>query len=315
MIFYKNRPILACAVLLYLAMSIHAISAQEDTDDTMDLLSELDQIQDYKPQPVIATFKSTRILATQSIERVQKDQLHFRISHLFGAMDGVSNLFGLDQLNNMHFSFEYGLTDAIQFGFFRSNKPDVLYALTGKYSIARQTIGDKGSFPLSISFYTELDIVTSQLFPEQRDRNFTGRLTYLNQILVARKINTEFSLQLSPTWVHRNLTTDPLDPNDVFALAVGGRYSVSRSTSVNIDYVYTLPTFERYNPKANGLVVGIDVETGGHVFQLFVTNASSLNIAQLALNQNQAFGMNNIRFGFSMLREFSVGKKSEKVEE
>lgn len=277
------------------------INAQED-----DLFSELDAITEEGDHEVIAAFKSTRLMLGQSIERVRKDQLHFRISHLFGKILGIQNFFGLDNLSNMHLSFEYGVTDYIQVGLSRANKPDVTYMGTLKLSLLRQKTG-KQSFPFSLSYFGSADIKSGSYAIQERDEYFEGRLDYVNQILLGSKINDEISLQISPTYVHRNLTDFNDEPNDIFSVGLGGRYLFSRSMSVNVEYYYTIPTFDTHDATNNMLTIGFDLETGGHVFQLYFSNASVMHPGKFAINQNgDFFGERDIHFGFSMLRTFNL---------
>ncbi len=273
-----------------------------------DLFNELDNITINKKtnNEVIATFKSTRLLLGQSIERVRKGQLHFRVSHVFSKIKGIDNFFGLDNLNNMHLSFEYGLTNYIQFGLARSNKPDKTYSGNLKLSLLRQKSG-KRKTPLSISYYGNVDYKSRNYAPEERDKNFEGRIDYINQILFSRKMGDHLSLQLSPTWVHRNLTEEIDDPNEIYSIGVGGRYLLSGSISVNMEYFYTLPTFDSYDIKKDTFSIGLDIETGGHVFQLFFTNAFALHPGKFAINQSGDFFTNrDINFGFSLLRTFKI---------
>ena len=289
---------------LFCCLSIHAMISQE----TEDLFSELDQMTTQESNEVIATFKSTRLIIGQSTERVRNEQLHLRISHVFGEIKGIDNFFGLDNLNNMHISLEYGLTDNIQLGIMRSNKPDKTYSSTIKWSALRQKTG-KHPFPFSLSYYGNIDVKTRTYTPEARDKNFTGRIDYINQLLIARKISQQVSLQIAPTWVHRNLTNANDEPNNVYSIGIGGRYLFSRSTSVNLEYYYALPTFESNTLNQNTLTLGFDIETGGHVFQLYFTNAIALHPGKFAINQSNNFFDREINFGFSILRAFNVGKK------
>ncbi len=292
-------------VILTLLLSFSFMNGQGDDDD---LFAELDAISETETSDeVIAAFKSTRLMLGQSTERVRKDQLHFRISHMFGKINGIDNFFGLDDILNMHFSFEYGLTDKIQLGLIRSNKPDKTYSLSSKFTLLRQTI--KSEMPISLSYYASIDIKTREYFPEERDDYFKGRLDYVNQILISRKMNDKLSLQLSPTWVHINLTDNIEDPNDVISIGVGGRYLITKSTSINVEYFRTLNRFETYDPSHDALTFGVDIETGGHVFQLFLSNAYALHPGKFAINDNPPFfNGRNINFGFSILRAFNLRK-------
>ena len=291
----------ALPVTLILLFNCHTyLAAQED-----DIFSELDNITEEGNHEVIAAFKSTRLMIGQSIERVRKDQLHFRISHVFQKILGVQNFFGLDNLNNMHLSFEYGLSDFIQVGLARENV-DRTYSGTLKLSLFRQKTG-KNSFPLSMSYYLSVDIKSIDYTPMERDLYLEGRFDYVNQLLIGSKITDEISLQIAPTWVHRNLTDSVDEPNEIYSVGAGGRYLFSRSMSVNAEYYYTIPTFDAHDATKNMFTIGFDLETGGHVFQLYFTNANFLHPGKFALNQNGNFFKDrDINFGFSMLRAFNM---------
>ena len=298
-------------LFFFLYISFQAQDLDNSDSETDDLFKELDNITIEEDSDVIATFKSTRILLGQSTERVKQRQLHFRISHVFGKIEGISNFFGLDNINNMHLSFEYGLTDYIQLGLLRSNKPDKTYSISLKLSALRQKTGKK-SFPFALSYFGSVDIKTREYFPKERNDNFEGRLEYVHQLLLSRKFSEKLSLQLSPTLVYRNLTETKNDPNSIYSIGIGGRYLISRSISINAEYYYTLPTFDIEDPEKNTLAFGLDIETGGHVFQLYFTNAFALHPGKFAINQSgDFFNKREINFGFSILREFSFTKKNK----
>lgn len=288
-------------LLTSFAILMHMIMLSQEKD----VFDELDDLTIKESSEVIATFKSTRVMLGQSTERVKEDQLHFRISHVFSKIKGIDNFFGMDNINNMSMSFDYGLTDYIQLGLARSNKPDKTYSGSVKLSAIRQQKGET-NFPVAISYYTGMDIKTREYTPVERDENVQGRFDFINQLLVSRKVNEKLSLQLSPTWVHRNLTDDLEEPNDVYSLGMGARYLVSGSISLNAEYFYTIPTFDIHETANDAFTVGLDVETGGHVFQIYFTNAFALHPGKFAINQNGDFFNRDINFGFSLLREFSL---------
>ncbi|PHS07562.1 MAG: hypothetical protein COA88_08545 [Kordia sp.] len=287
--------------LVVICLAPLALFSQEEED----LFGELDKLTIKAESEVNATFKSSRLMLGQSTERVKANQLHMRISHVFGKIKGIDNFFGMDHINNMHMSFEYGLKDHIQLGLARSNKPDKTYSGSVKLSLYRQRQGDK-PFPISLSYFLGIDYKSRKYTPKERDEYFNGRLDYVNQVLVSRKFNEKLSLLLSPTWIHRNLTDNSDEPNNVYTIGIGGRYLFSRSMSVNIEYFYALPTFDSYDIKKNSFSIGLDIETGGHVFQLFFTDAFALHPGKFAINQSGDFFKRDINFGFSILREFSL---------
>ncbi len=288
--------------LLFLCFFTYLLNAQED-----DLFAELDAISKPKKEEVIATFKSTRLMIGQSTERVRTGQLHFRVSHVFSKIKGIDNFFGLDNLNNMHLGFEYGITNYIQAGIARSNKPDKTYSGTLKLSLLRQKTGQK-PFPFNISYFGNIDIKTREYTPKARDENFEGRIDYINQALISRKMNDYLSLQVAPIWVHRNLTDNIEEPNDIYSIGIGGRYLFSGSISLNAEYYYTIPNFDLHQDEANTFSIGFDIETGGHVFQLYFTNAFALHPGKFAINQSGNFFDREINFGFSLLRAFNTSK-------
>lgn len=289
-----------CLLVMYVVPSYTA-RAQDDS-----LFNELDTMVVVDRQEVIAAFKSTRVILAPSIERVKNSQLHFRISHLFARINsGYRNLFGLDQLVNMNLIFDYGLTDNIQIGLSRSNKIDKTIMPNIKVSLMRQSTGKK-SFPVSVSYFANIDWKTNKYLPKERNDDFLGRLDYVNMLLLGRKFSSDLSLQLSPFFIHRNLTEDPSDPNNLYGIGFSGRYMLNDHVSSNFEYFYNYPSAETVRLNRNALSLGFDIETGGHVFQLFFTNAQALYPGRFLLNKNENFFKGNIQFGFSILREFNL---------
>jgi len=162
-------------------------------------------------------------------------------------------------------------------------------------------------FPVSISYYGGLDIKTATYFPEERNAFFLGRLSFIHMLLVSRKINRKLSLQISPSYLHRNLTETDFQANDIYAIGFGGRYMLNKHVSVNGEYFHSLG-FGDFDPSfsSNALNVGLDVETGGHVFQLYFSNANALHPGQFLSNENKNFFKGQIQFGFSISREFTL---------
>src|SRR5664279_4098932 len=179
-----------------------------------DLMNILDKNTTKETNYTTATFKSTRIMAGHSIERMQAGQLDVRISHRFGTLNsGGYNFFGLD-VSNIHLGLEYGITNWLMIGVGRG---DYFKTFDGfaKFSILRQSKGAK-EMPVSVSVLTSVALKTLK-FPDPNVTNyFTSRLAYVGQVLVARKINEIFSVQLTPSYIHRNLVATELDPNDIW---------------------------------------------------------------------------------------------------
>ncbi|MBA4302609.1 MAG: hypothetical protein C0424_00120 [Sphingobacteriaceae bacterium] len=252
-------------------------------------------------------FKSTRIINGHSIENVSAGVLDFRILHRFGAINGGPyELFGLDQAN-MRMSFDYGITDRLQVGIGRSNIGKEYDGLV-KYKILRQSSGAR-QMPVSVSWVSGM-LINTQRWPDpNRENLFSSRLSYYHQLLIARKFNETFSLQLSPTLVHRNLVPNREIPNDVFAIGMGGRVKLSNRIATTFDYFYVLPG--QLPNHRNSLSVGFDIETGGHVFQLHFTNSRGLNERQFITGQNGSWLDGDIHFGFNLSRVFTIRSPKE----
>lgn len=273
---------------------------------------DMDSLLNAETKPTIdfatATFKSTRIINGHSIEQRKKEQLEFRISHRFGTLNnGAYGLWGLDQAV-IHFSLEYGLKDWWTMGIGRGSINKTYDSFT-KFRILRQSSGAK-FMPIHLSYFASVELSTI-MFPVRTagaTNYFSSRLVYVQQLLIARKFNENFSFQLAPTYIHRNLTATELDKNDIFALGVGTRYKLSKRLSVNAEYYYT------YNPNAkimdiryyNALAVGVDIETGGHVFQIMLTNSQGMREGTFIPATTGSWGKGDIHLGFNISRTFTL---------
>ena len=270
-----------------------------------DLLNLLDSISPEETQYTIATFKSTRIIDGHSIERMQKKQLDFRISHRFGRINqGISEFFGLDQ-STIFLGLDYGITNWLMIGLGRTTDEKTVNTYA-KLSLFRQCKG-KRNFPVSISYDGNISIMTRVWDDPTRKNYFSSRFSYVNQFLVARKFSEKISLQISPTWVHRNLVPTALDNNDVFALGLGGRYKLTRRISFNAEYYPVLRPYWNYKDPdhTDALSFGFDIETGGHVFQLFFTNSSGMIEKKFITETTGKWLKGDIIFGFNISRVFS----------
>ena len=293
----KAFLLFTCALML----SWGGVKAQDELEDLLNALEE--------PSVEYAkyAFKSTRIINAHSIENVSAGVLDFRILHRFGAVNGGAyELFGLDQAN-MRMSFDYGITDRLQIGVGRSNIGKQYDGLV-KYKLLRQSTGAV-NMPVSVSWVSGAIISSQRWANPERENLFSSRMAYYHQVLIARKFNDKFSLQLTPTVVHRNLVAMPTDPNDVFAMGVGGRVKLNSRIATTFDYFYVLPG--QLANQNNSLSVGIDIETGGHVFQLHFTNSRGLNEQQFITGQNGQWGNGDIHFGFNLSRVFTIRSPKE----
>ena len=287
---------------IFTALAVLFISGTAFSQDLNDLLnSQMEPTTDY----ATATFKASRIINGHSIEQMKKKQLDFRISHRFGTLNsGAYGLFGLDQ-SVIHFSLEYGLTDWLMLGAGRGSF-NKTYDSFAKIRLLRQSSGEKW-MPVSMSYLTSVEINTLKFQDPERTNYFSSRLAFVNQLLIARKFNDNFSFQLMPTMIHRNLVQSELDQNDIYAMGAGARYKLSKRLSLNAEYYYT------YNPNRdflatkyyNSASIGVDIETGGHVFQIMLTNSLGMREGTFIPQTTGNWLDGDIHLGFNISRVFA----------
>jgi len=271
-----------------------------------DLLGQLEQDASKEAGPnqlVDATFKSTRLINGHTVQTPGEGTLVFLIEHRFGKLnDGAYALFGLDNAQ-IRLALEYGVTDRLEIGIGRSSLQKTLDGFA-KYRLIRQSTG-RGAMPVSVTLLGSAAVATLR-YADGVDRTLGLRTAYTYQALVARKFSTDFSLQLMPTLVHRNLVMSEGEKNDIYALGFGGRYKITKRLSFNAEYYALLTPYarERFN---NALALGVDIETGGHIFQLMVTNTSGMVERQfIAGDTNGNFFKGDIYFGFNVNRNFTL---------
>lgn len=253
-----------------------------------------------------ATFKSTRILNGHSIERSPEGQMDLRISHRFGRINsGAYEFFGLDQAH-IHIGMEYGITDRIMIGLGRGTFEKTIDAFT-KISLLRQSSGNR-NVPVSISYMSGIYVNGLRWSEPERENEFWQRLSYAHQIMLARKFGPRFSLQLTPSYLHQNIVTTPGDPNDIFGLGAGSRLKLSKRISFNFEYYYLFkPDNETLsNPIYNPLSLGIDIETGGHVFQIIMTNSLGMRENAFLGHTTGQWLKGDIHLGFNISRAFQL---------
>lgn len=273
------------------------------------LLSKLLKEQDSKPDIVWRTFSSTRIINSHSIERLSKREKDFRVNHRFGELSsGYEQFWGLDNAL-ISLDFGYGINDWLMVGIRRSTYKKVIDGSL-KLSLLRQTKGAL-TIPVGVSYYTNLAVdgrvdKSGELF----DSSFTSRFAYTHQLIVARKFSDKLSLQVMPAYVHRNLV-DFNEENDIFAVGVGGRAQVSPMVAITFEYFWTSHATNFFDKQEEGIIkyynplsIGVDLDTGGHVFQLFLSNTRIMEESGFLTETISNPLEGEIYFGFNISRLF-----------
>lgn len=263
-----------------------------------DLLKEID-IDTTNSQYEIASFKALKIVNFESTKLVAKNQLSFIVSHRFGTIkNGINTFFGLDDAVT-RLNFVYGISNGLNIGISRSSFQKT-YETSLKYTLARQV---KNGFPFTIVGFNELLINTAIDENDVPSIKFKDRLGYAAQLLISRKVNTNLSVELAPTFFHDNYVLLDEQENSQFALGFGGRYKLGKRWSLNADYGWHLNRATNSLFK-NPLSVGLDLETGGHVFQMHFTNAQAMNTNGFLGQATGDWTDGNIYFGFNLSRTF-----------
>lgn len=276
-----------------------------------ELNSILENETEYTTEVVSAIFKGTRIANGHSVETRKKNVLDFLVTHRFGTLNsGFDDFFGLDEAN-IRLALEYALMDDLTLALGRSSY-EKTYDAYAKYRLFYQKTG-KNPFPVSVTIFGSVAEKTLKDYDPDNKPSFEDRLVYTSQILIARKFSPSFSLQLSPSYIHFNTVPTTADPNDMFALGVGARIKVSNRIAINGEYYYNFNPFESMETE-NSLALGLEIETGGHVFQLVFTNARPMIEKGFITQATGDFFDGDIHFGFNISRAFHLGKpKNTKI--
>lgn len=301
-------------VLFFLLLINTKVSAQKKEDDLEALLEETEQSQ---KEYITGTFKGTRVINLQSTEKVAPGALQFLIQHRFGPINGgFHQFYGLDQAG-IRFGLEYGICKFLSVSVGRSSYNKTFDGYV-KATLIRQSKG-KGSIPVSVLYFSSTAINGMPYpNPNSEQKNFfSSRVIYTNQLIIASKLSERFSFEVVPTFIHYNLAVAINDPNDLFAVGFGGRMKLSKRISFNAEWVYRIPLKDKTAPvyanNYNSLSFGFDIETGGHVFQIMLTNSLAMYEAGFITQTGQRWGNGGIQLGFNISRDFVLNKKKAKT--
>lgn len=299
----KQIFIRACQILaftVFLACIFSGVVAQED------LMKELEEMEPKGTEFAIASFKGTRVVNGHSIETKKFGELEFIITHRFGRLNsGTVNFWGLDEAY-IRIGLEYGITDRLGIGVGRNSFNDIFDGYL-KYKLVRQ---GEGISPVTVTAFASTGVQTYPTKDEDSTLRFFDRATYTYQLLVARKVSEKLSLQVAPGLIHSNRVDQTLMKNDQYFLGVGGRYKLTRSLAINAEYYYRHDPHPE-TPYYNSIGIGLDIETGGHVFQLIFSNTQGM-IERTFINESEGdFFKGDINFGFNITRTFQLKRRTD----
>jgi len=265
-------------------------------------------------EPVYHTFNSTRVINAHSTETLWKKELDFRVGHRFGdiagAAGGVQSAFGLDNSADISIGFEYGLTNDLDIGLTRykgAGPYTQLFEGYAKYKFIRQTSKTPISLVGIAKVYTtgmnaSTDSTSANYFTE-----YAHRMSYAYQLILARKFSERFSFQIMPTYVHRNFVAFD-DANDRIAMGAGFRFQVTKLIGVIGEYHYVLKDdgLAMSEQLKDPIGLGIEFNTGGHVFQVNFTNSRGFSEVQYISATTSDITDGEYRLGFTISRIFKL---------
>lgn len=245
----------------------------------------------------VQTFSTPSLMAQSNTQQLAPGNLNVTIMHSFGiaTRNTVRNFFGLDNVQNVRLGLDFGLTERWSAGIGRSSFFNIVDLRT-KYAIMQQNTS--GSNPISISLKGDIGVVT-----QENNRPFEDDLSTLASVTISRKVNDYISLQLAPMYGYFS-TVRQGDDNNLFSVGLGTEIRLSNRYSLITEYFPVLGN--RHSGTKNAFTLGVNIETGGHVFQLFLTSTRwHLEQYVLSNNSNQ-FWEGDFRFGFNVNRIFGL---------
>jgi hypothetical protein len=251
-----------------------------------------------KPIYALSTFKTTRISIAQSIETRKKGVLEIHLMNRFwNTPEPSTQSFIADKMSS-RIGLNYGITNKLTAGI-GGTTWNGIYDGSLKYRLTQQQINGKG-VPLSITFFQNASYRNKISSLRSNSASFTDRLSFTSQILIARKITTNFSFQMSPSFVYRNSSMITNNAHSQFALGFGGRYKVGHHVSIVSEYFYLIDSLES-TTTFDAFTLGVNWEVGDLLLQFQITNSKAMGadafITQTKTNFN--FKNGNLHFGFN----------------
>ena len=292
-------------LIAFFIFQLGSIFSQENPDDLLNMIDDKP-----KKQYTTATFKTTRLINFHTVEVLSKRSLDFRIAHRFGDFNtGAYNSWGIDGGANIRLGLEYCHGSRLMFGVGRTSGKKIADGFL-KYRLLKQT-NREGGMPVSVTLFSSIYNTFERVKVDGINKftNASDRLSFCNQIMIARKFNTRFSFQINAAMVHVNLVEKITDKNDCFILGAVTRYKFAKRQAITVEYGYRLNKYSK-NKYYDSFGIGYDLETGGHVFQLHFTNSFGLTEDQYYMYTTSTWENWGIRLGFNISRVFSLQGKN-----
>ena len=286
--------------LLYSFLLLCSLAVQAQESDLFDVFEESTQ-----SEVVYATFKGTQLINASTNETPGEGVLQFVMAHRFGSFndDYLYNFFGLDNAQ-VRMQLDYGVTDRLNIGIGRSSFLKVADGFV-KYQLLQQQKGTT-TVPVSITLHSSTNYRNAR-YTDGIDHAMSDRLSYMHQAIIARKWNRKLSTLVSPSVVHFNLVPTAQDPNTTAHITLGARYKISNRMALTGESTLLsnreFGSGERYTTP---FALGVDIETGGHVFQLHISNTRAMNGPYWMARNPYSASNGGLFLGFNISRVFTV---------
>ena len=295
---------------IYILLIAFSLSVYQSTAQNMDSLMR-NISSDQEPEVVAASFKSSRLILSQTTTMVKKYDLDFKVIHRFGDIGGTDGgaktFYGFDNSADIYIGFEYGISDRFNISFGRS-KFEQLLDLQLKYALLQQK--EKDGSPLSISALIKTGFTPYKVNTTLFD-SYGNRFSHFVQAIISRKFSPNLSLQVTPGILFRSVVLSAGDERAMFSTGIAGRYKFTKRFGVVADYYLISSDYRKNNPNTdfyNPLGLGIEIETGGHVFTMNFANAKAIAENNFLPNSTSSWGKGQYRFGFTISRMFTLYK-------
>ena len=262
------------------------------------LLEELENKSENKTTNKVSAFKGIKVVNNQSTKQAGEEELYLYVSHRFGSIKGgIKTLFGLD-IANTKIELLYGVSNNIQIGFSRESLKKI-YSLNTKYRVTEQN----SKFPFNSSLYFSYNYNSSLSEEIYTTLSNYDRNIFFGQLLMSKSLGNKLSIQLSPSFAKKGFNETIFEQENNFILGIASSYRITSRLAFNIEYSANLDR-PKISPFNDVLSFGIDIETGGHVFQLLFSNTQTIDNVSVMTDAEGSWKEGKIYFGFNVLRVF-----------
>ena len=265
-----------------------------------------------KERPARPAFESGLLFDGATTTLQPSKTLEMIIQHRFGTMDnGVKDLYGIWAPSNIRLGMNYSILNNLMVGI-GTTKFNKMQDIQVKYNVLQQTRSNK--IPVTISLYEVVGIDGSSDEKFGVNYKFSNRFNYFTQIIISRRFNDMFSLQIAPGFTHYNSVDSTLD-HDRLSFSFAGRVKFSPQSSLVIGADIPLrvqgisehskdfnDTNANWNQMLPNINIGYEVSTSTHAFHLYLASGQGiLPQENIMFNKNDFFSK-GILIGLNITR-------------